>query len=54
MRLVGTVVQLIERSGTEHFEGGTSARKFLAVVRLDRPTGDSESFTADINDLMRE
>lgn len=54
MRLVGTVVQLIERAGTEHFEGGTSARKFLAVVRFDRPIGDSESFTADINDLMRE
>jgi hypothetical protein len=53
-KLIGTVTQLVERAGTEHFEGGTSARKFLAIVRLDIPQGGSESFTADINDLMRE
>ena len=54
MRLVGTVVNLVEHAGTEHFEGGTSARKFLAVVRLDRPREGQETFTANINDLMRE
>ena len=32
MSLVGTVIQLVERAGTEHFEGGTSAKKFFAVV----------------------
>jgi hypothetical protein len=54
MRLAGTVVQLVERAGTEHFEGGTSAQKFYAVVRLDKPTDGQETFTAAINDLMRE
>jgi hypothetical protein len=54
MRLVGTVVQLVEHSGTEHFEGGTSARKFFAVVRLDKPMDGNETFTAPTNDLMRE
>lgn len=52
--LIGTVIQLIERAGVDHFEGGTSARKFYAVVRLDRPREGQETFTADINDLMRE
>lgn len=54
MSLVGTVVQLVEQSGTEHFEGGTSARKFYAVVRLDKPQNGQETFTAPTNDLMRE
>ena len=54
MRLAGTVVQLVERAGTEHFEGGTSAKKFFAVVKLDKPVDSAETFTADINDLMRE
>ena len=54
MRLAGTVIQLVEQSGTEHFEGGTSARKFFAVVRLDKPTEGKETFTAPTNDLMRE
>ena len=54
MRLAGTVVQLVERAGTEHFEGGTSAQKFYAVVRLDKPTDGQETFTVAINDLMRE
>lgn len=54
MRLVGTVVQLVEQAGTEHFEGGTSARKFYAVVRLDKPADGNETFTAATNDLMRE
>lgn len=54
MRLVGTVLNLVEQAGTEHFEGGTSARKFLAVVRLDKPREGQETFTANINDLMRE
>ncbi len=54
MRLVGTVVQLVEQAGTEHFEGGTSARKFYAVVRLDKPIDGQETFTAATNDLMRE
>jgi len=53
-KLIGTVVQLVERPGTEHFEGGTSARKFYALVKLDRPLDGNETFTADINDLMRE
>lgn len=54
INLVGTVVGLIEQAGVEHFEGGTSARKFYAVVRLDRPRDGQETFTAPINDLMRE
>ena len=54
MRHAGTVVQLVERAGTEHFEGGTSAQKFYAVVRLDKPTDGQETFTVAINDLMRE
>lgn len=54
MRLVGTVVNLVEQAGTEHFEGGTSARRFLAVVRLDKPRDGAETYTANINDLMRE
>lgn len=54
MRLTGTVVQLVERAGTEHFEGGTSARKFFAIVRLDKPINGQETFTAATNDLMRE
>jgi hypothetical protein len=54
MRLVGTVVNLVEQAGTEHFEGGTSARRFFAVVRLDKPREGQETFTANINDLMRE
>ncbi len=54
MRLAGTVIQLVEQSGTEHFEGGTSARKFFAVVRLDKPAEGKETFTAPTNDLMRE
>ena len=53
-KLIGTIVQLIERAGTEHFEGGTSAKKFYALVRLDKPIDGNETFTADINDLMRE
>lgn len=53
-RLIGTVIKLVERAGTEHFEGGTSARKFYAVVQLDRPQESGDTFTADINDLMRE
>lgn len=52
--LVGTVIQLVEKAGTEHFEGGTSAKKFFAVVKLDKPIDSAETFTADINDLMRE
>jgi len=54
MRLVGTVMNLVEQAGTEHFEGGTSARRFLAVVRLDKPRDGAETYTANINDLMRE
>jgi hypothetical protein len=54
MRLAGTVVKLIEQAGTEHFEGGTSARKFYAVVKLDKPVEGQETFTAATNDLMRE
>ena len=54
MSLKGTVVQLVEHAGVEHFEGGTSARKFFAVVRLDKPTEGKETFTAPTNDLMRE
>ncbi len=54
MRLVGTVVNLVEQAGVEHFEGGTSARRFFAVVRLDKPQPGAETFTANINDLMRE
>jgi len=54
MRLVGTVVNLVEQAGTEHFEGGTSARRFFAVVKLDKPREGSETYTANINDLMRE
>jgi hypothetical protein len=54
MSLVGTVMQLVEQAGTEHFEGGTSARKFYAVVRLDKPVNGQETFTAATNDLMRE
>jgi hypothetical protein len=51
MKLVGTVIQLVEGQAHEHFEGGTSARKFYAVVKLD---GAEQTFTANINDLMRE
>jgi hypothetical protein len=51
---MGTVVQLIEQAGVEHFEGGTSSKKFFAVVRLDKPVDGKETFTAPINDLMRE
>lgn len=54
MRLLGTVVQLVEQAGIEHFEGGTSAKKFFAVVRLDKPVDGNETFTAPVNDLMRE
>jgi hypothetical protein len=53
-KLVGTVIKLVEHAGTEHFEGGTSARKFYAVVKLDTPQESNDTFTADINDLMRE
>lgn len=53
-RLVGTVIQLNEAASTVHLEGGTSARKFQAVVRLDKPEGDVDTFTAEVNDLMRE
>jgi hypothetical protein len=53
-RLIGTVIQLNEIASTVHLEGGTSARKLQAVVRLDTPRGDVDTFTADINDLMRE
>jgi hypothetical protein len=51
MKMVGTVVQLVEGQAYEHFEGGTSARQFFAIVRLD---GSDNTFTANINDLMRE
>ena len=54
MRLAGTVIQLVEQAGVEHFEGGTSAKKFFAVVRLDKPFEGNETFTAPTNDLMRE
>jgi hypothetical protein len=54
MKLIGTVVQLVEQAGVEHFEGGTSARRFYAVVRLDKPQDGQETFTAATNDLMRE
>lgn len=53
-RLIGTVIQLNEAVSTVHLEGGTSSRKFQAVVKLDKPQGDVETFTADVNDLMRE
>jgi hypothetical protein len=53
-KLVGTIVQLIEQAGVEHFEGGTSARRFYAIVRLDKPQAGQETFTAPTNDLMRE
>lgn len=51
-KLVGTVVRLVESPGHEHFEGGTSARRFEAIVRLD--AAPDQTFTANINDLMRE
>jgi hypothetical protein len=54
MSLKGTVVQLVEHAGVEHFEGGTSARRFYAVVKLDTPQAGQETFTAPTNDLMRE
>jgi hypothetical protein len=54
MSLKGTVIQLVEHAAVEHFEGGTSARRFYAVVRLDSPRDGQETFTAPINDLMRE
>lgn len=54
MSLKGTVIQLVEHAGVEHFEGGTSARRFYAVVRLDSPREGQETFTAPTNDLMRE
>jgi hypothetical protein len=54
MSLKGTVIQLVEHAGVEHFEGGTSARRFFAVVRLDVPQSGQETFTAPTNDLMRE
>ena len=54
MRMIGTVVNLVEQSGTEHFEGGTSARRFFAVVKLDKPQGGSETYISNVNDLMRE
>lgn len=50
-KLIGTIIQLVERPGTEHFEGGTSARKFYAIIKRDNL---DETFVADINDLMRE
>ena len=53
-KLIGVVVRLVESAGVEHFEGGTSAKKFYAVVQLDKPQESGDTFTADINDLMRE
>jgi hypothetical protein len=54
MSLKGTIIELVERAGVEHFEGGTSARRFYAVVKLDNPQNGQETFTAPTNDLMRE
>ena len=54
MSLKGTIIQLVEQAGIEHFEGGTSARRFYAVVKLDTPQNGQETFTASTNDLMRE
>jgi len=51
-KLIGIVVRLIESAGIEHFEGGTSARRFEAVVELENMPG--KMFVANINDLMRE
>jgi hypothetical protein len=51
-KLIGVVVRLVESAGVEHFEGGTSARRFEAVVELESAPG--QTFTANINDLMRE
>lgn len=51
-KLVGKVIMLIESPGKDHFEGGTSARRFEALVELDSAPG--QTFTANINDLMRE
>ncbi len=54
MSLKGTIIELVEHAGVEHFEGGTSARRFYAVVKLDNPQNGQETFTAPTNDLMRE
>ena len=51
IRLVGTVIDLVENGGTEHFEGGTSAKKFQALVKLDN---SDKIVKIDINDLMKE
>jgi hypothetical protein len=51
IRLIGTVVELLELGGTEHFEGGTSAKKFMAIVKIDN---SDRKIKVDINDLMKE